>query len=175
MRSLTHRCIFGALLLAATTVGMAMPVDSSKGSDSQEARPVKSTQTAVLASLILPGLGQAYTENYWKIPLFTGTAAVSAVLFFQNNSQFSTASNEYDKALADGTNAATVNLLLRRREVYRDNRDMSAVVFLITYALAAVDAYVGAELYSFDTGEKLSMNLGPTPSQSMALSLRMTW
>jgi len=154
---------------------MAQPADTAKGPDTTTIRPGKSTQTAVLASLILPGLGQAYTENYWKIPLFTGTAAVSAVLFFQNNSEYSTASAEYDKAVSEGAGASTVNLLLRRREVFRDNRDMSAVVFLITYALAAVDAYVGAELYSFDTGQQLSLNVGPTPSQSLALSLRMTW
>ena len=175
MRSLKRSVVLLLVMAAGTAASGAETRDSLKTDDSLALRPTKSTSTAIMYSLIFPGLGQAYTENYWKIPLFAGTAAVSAVLFFQNNSEFSTASDAYDQAVTSGSDPATINLLLRRREVFRDNRDMSAVVFLITYALAAVDAYVGAELYSFDTGEKLSMRLGPTGSQQMALGLTMTW
>lgn len=175
MRSLTHGVVVLLILAAATTALAGMTPDSLKSDDTLAPRPEKSTSTAIMYSLIFPGMGQIYTENYWKVPLFAGTAAVSAVMFFRNNAEFATAADAYNTALTDGSSAATVNLLLRRREVFRDNRDLSAVVFLITYALAAVDAYVGAELYSFDTGEKLSLNLGPTRSQQLALGLTMTW
>lgn len=175
MRSLKRSAVLFFVVAAATAASAAMTRDSLRTDDTLALRPTKSTSTAIMYSLIFPGMGQVYTENYWKVPLFAGTAAISAVMFFRNNAEFATASDAYDKALADGSSGATVNLLLRRREVFRDNRDLSAVVFLITYALAAVDAYVGAELYSFDTGEKLSMNLGPTRSQQMALGLTMTW
>lgn len=175
MRSLTHGAVILLVMAAATASVAGMTLDSLKSDEANDPRATKSTSTAIMYSLIFPGAGQVYTENYWKVPLFAGTAAVSAVMFFRNNAEFSTASDAYDTALKDGSSAATVNLLLRRREVFRDNRDLSAVVFLITYALAAVDAHVGAELYSFDTGEKLSMNLGPTRSQQIALGLTMTW
>jgi hypothetical protein len=96
-------------------------------------------------------------------------------LFFRNNASFIDAATAYNTAVAGGENASTIDLLLRRREAFRDNRDLSGVVFLITYALAAVDAYVGAELYTFDTGEKLSLSAGPTPSTLVAVNLRLTW
>ena len=175
MRSLTRSTVFLLVMAAATAASAGTNLDLLKSNDTLAPRVEKTTSTAIMYSLIFPGVGQVYTENYWKVPLFAGTAAVSAVMFFRNNAEFSTASGAYDKALTDGSSAATVNLLLRRREVFRDNRDLSAVVFLITYALAAVDAYVGAELYSFDTGEKLSLNLGPTRTQQLALGLAMTW
>jgi hypothetical protein len=153
---------------------LATPADSL-AAESPHARPVKSTSTAITYSLLLPGLGQIYTENYWKAPLFAGVAATSAVLFFRNNASFIDAATAYNTAVAGGENASTIDLLLRRREAFRDNRDLSGVVFLITYALAAVDAYVGAELYTFDTGEKLSLSAGPTPSTLVAVNLRLTW
>lgn len=175
MRSVTRAVLLFLVMAVASATSAAMEGDSLKTNDTLALRPSKSTSTAIMCSLIFPGLGQVYTENYWKIPLFAGTAAVSAVLFFQNNSEFSTASAAYDQAVTAGSDAARINLLLRRREVFRDNRDMSAVVFLITYALAAVDAYVGAELYDFDTGETLSVNVGPSRSHQLALNMRVTW
>ncbi|MFM8770870.1 MAG: DUF5683 domain-containing protein [Candidatus Kapaibacterium sp.] len=165
-------CIFALSL--SVTKGLCTPADSSAQAMKAE-RPTRSTTTAVVCSLVLPGLGQVYTGNYWKAPLFAGIAATSAVMFFRNNADYSTAAAEYDAAIATGANATMTNLLLRRREAFRDNRDLSGVVFFITYALAAVDAYVAAELYSFDTGEDLSISVGPSPSALMAVNLRLTW
>lgn len=167
-------CATIVLFLLCNVRGLALTADST-AADSLQALPLKSTSTAITYSLIMPGLGQIYTGNYWKAPLFAGVAVTSAVLFFRNNASFSDAAAAYDAAVAGGENAFTTDLLLRRREAFRDNRDLSGVVFLITYALAAVDAYVGAELYSFDTGEKLSLSARPTPSTLMAVNLQLTW
>lgn len=174
MRSVRIVIGFIFAMTLSLTKGLCTPADSSATAAKAE-RPTRSTTTAVVCSLVLPGLGQVYTGNYWKAPLFAGIAATSAVMFFRNNADYSTSAAEYDEAIATGANAATTNLLLRRREAFRDNRDLSGVVFFITYALAAVDAYVGAELYSFDTGEDLSVSLGPSPSALMAVNLRLTW
>lgn len=131
----------------------------------------KSPSTAVLYSLLLPGLGQVYTEEYWKVPLFTGTAAIAAWQFFKNNADFNTTSDLYDAALANGADPNVTSLLLRQREAYRDNRDLAGVIFLVTYGLAAVDAYVGAHLFDFDVSDDVSMGLGPNRTQIMAIRL----
>lgn len=174
MRSVRIVIGFMLALSLSLTKGLCTPADSSAQPLKTE-RPSRSSSTAIICSLVLPGLGQVYTGNYWKAPLFAGIAATSAVMFFRNNADYSTAASEYDAAIASGANASMTNLLLRRREAFRDNRDLSGVVFFITYALAAVDAYVGAELYSFDTGEDLSVSVGPSPSALMAVNLRLTW
>lgn len=133
----------------------------------------KKPMTAIAYSLLLPGLGQVYTENYWKVPIFTGTAIVTAWVFFSNNANFNTTSDLYDQAIASGANSNTTTRLLQQREAYRDNRDMAGVIFLLAYGLAAVDAYVGAHLYDFDVSNDVSLGIGPTRSHLMAMSLRL--
>jgi hypothetical protein len=135
----------------------------------------KDPTTAVLLSLPLPGLGQYYTENYWKIPLFTGGCAASAYLFFKNHTDFVTTSDLYDKAVADGADPTITSRLLDQREAFRNNRDLSGVIFLAIYTLAAIDAYVGAHLYDFDVSDSLTMGIGPSPTQIAALHVRLTW
>ena len=140
------------------------------------AKPMtKNPTTAVIYSLCLPGLGQVYTENYWKVPLFAGTAVVTGWLFFRNNADFNNTSDLYDQALASGNNASSTALLLRQREAFRDNRDLSAVIFLLAYGLAAVDAYVGANLYDFDVSDDVSMGIGPSKTHLMALNVRVSF
>ena len=135
----------------------------------------KDPTTAVLLSLPLPGLGQLYNEQYWKIPVFTGTCAVTAYLFFKNNADFNTTADLYDQAVADGADDLVLDRLRTQREAYRDNRDLSGFIFLTAYVLAAVDAYVGAHLYDFDVSDDLSLGLGPSRSHIMALNLNMRW
>lgn len=135
----------------------------------------KSPTTAVLYSLALPGLGQVYTESYWKVPLFTGTCAIAAWQFFRNNADFQATSQQYDAAVAAGEATAVTNQLFARREAYRDRRDMSGVIFLVAYGLAAVDAYVGAHLYDFDVSENLSLGIGPTQSHLMGVAMRLSF
>lgn len=157
-----HRIILVVVLLI---VGVA----STRAQDTLAM--TKNTTTAVLMSLACPGLGQYYTEAYWKIPVFTGAAAITAWLFFDNNAKFNDADVIYEAAAA--SNDPNASRLLTVREVYRDNRDLSGLVFLVTYALAAVDAYVGAHLYDFDVDEDVSLGIGPTRTQLLAVQLRV--
>ena len=151
----------------------ASPADASP--DSGEPKPTKNPTTAVLLSLPLPGLGQFYNEQYWKIPIFTGTCAVTGYLFFKYNADFNSTQALYDQAKADSLDPTIIQRLFDQKEAYRDNRDLNGVIFLTAYLVAAVDAYVGAHLYDFDVGDDLSLGIGPTRSQTLALSLRMRW
>lgn len=160
---------------ASTNTPSALPSDTTaRQEEPRDANAphvlTKSPTTSVLLSLACPGLGQFYYETYWKIPLFTGMAAGSAWMFFVNNAKFNEADAAYEAALANPT-TQNPNRALTTREVYRDNRDLAGLVFLVTYALAAVDAYVGAHLYDFDVDEYVSLGFGPTRTQLMALSL----
>jgi Family of unknown function (DUF5683) len=131
----------------------------------------KDPTKAVWMSLACPGLGQLYTEQYWKIPLFAGAAGASAVLFFVNNASYNDAVERIDAAIAAGRPAFEVDRIRRERNAARGNRDLAAGVFLLTYALAAVDAYVGAHLYDFDVSDDLSLRIGPTQTSPAALTL----
>ena len=49
-----------------------------------------------------------------------------------------------------------------KKNYYRKYRDMSIFAFAAVYAIAAIDAYVDAELSTFDISEDLSMRIVPT-------------
>ena len=76
-----------ALFCSVLSYSSAMPADSASVVK-------KSPSTAVVYSFVLPGLGQVYTESYWKVPIFTGAAAASAYFIVANQSSFSTASQD---------------------------------------------------------------------------------
>jgi hypothetical protein len=155
-----------ALLLSALSCKAAISSDTTIAVK-------KSPSTAVLYSFLLPGLGQVYTESYWKVPIFTGAAAASAFFIISNQSSFASASQEYDAAIAAGQTVTTTNTLLRKREFYRNNRDVAGLALLLTYALAAVDAYVGANLYDFNVSSDLTLQLAPTPTSPLALQMQV--
>lgn len=155
-----------ALLIPALSCSAASSADTARAE-------VKSPTAAVLYSMLLPGLGQVYTESYWKVPIFTGAAAASTYFILTNQSSFTSASQEYDAAVAAGQPMATTNTLLRRREFYRNNRDVAGLMLLLTYALAAVDAYVGANLYDFNVSPDLTLHLSSTVQSPLALNMQV--
>lgn len=159
-----------SLLLLLSTMSL-----SASTPDTTAPALTKNPTTAVLMSLVLPGLGQYYTEQYWKIPVFTGTCGVTAYLFFYNNSKYNEVSDIYDQAVESGASDAVLSSIKSQREAYRDNRDLSGVVFLGAYILAAVDAYVGAHLFDFDVSDDLSVGIAPDPRALASLRVRLQW
>jgi hypothetical protein len=141
------------------------------------ARPdsTHSSSTALWMSLALPGLGQWYNEQYWKVPIMTGTCAVSAWFVVSNHGSFRTASDAYDAAVLRGATSIELSQLRAQRETYRNNRDVAGLVFVAAYAIAALDAYVGAELYDFDVSPDLSIGIGPSSTHMMAVNVRLHW
>jgi len=121
-----------------------------------ESKMTKSTWGAIWRSMLIPGWGQLYVDSYWKAPIFFGAAGTLTYLIFYNNSNYIDYSDKLDLMDKADKDYAITKLW---REYYRDNRDMSGFYLIAVYALAAVDAYVGAHLYDFDVGDDLSINL----------------
>jgi hypothetical protein len=128
----------------------------------------KSPTGAIWRSLVLPGWGQYYVESYWKAPIFAGAAIFMGYRVGYFHSNFTDHSGkvdglqkELDRLKAEDPNNPmifeienrTLPVEKNRREYYRDNRDMSAFYLLGIYALATVDAYVGAHLFDFDVSD----------------------
>lgn len=144
------------------------PVAADSSAPTTTPALTKDPTTAVIWSLLFPGLGQIYVENYWKAPLFGGVALGSAGFFIWNNNKYQDAQGRYDQAVADSTASSVISSLKREKEYYRDNRDLSGGIFILTYILAAVDAYVGAHLHDFSVDDNLSLQLIPTRQGGVA-------
>ena len=52
-------------------------------------------------------------------------------------------------------------LIRKRKDVFRRQRDLSIIAFIGVYLLSVIDAYVDAELSNFDISNDLGMTLEP--------------
>jgi hypothetical protein len=136
-------------------------------------RPKK---TMVMA-MILPGLGQAYNHQYWKLPILY--AGVGALVYFwvTNQKLYREFKGEYTYqsgllannptyqvyyfSKATGNVYTTVDQIASDRDTYRRYRDMSIAGSVVLYGISILDAYVSAHLMDFDLNPDLSVSIKP--------------
>lgn len=128
----------------------------------------KSPLTAIGLSALLPGAGQIYTENYWKVPLIWGLGGYWAYEWTRSHDRYREFRDLYAQSIASSPPFGDERYL-RLREFHKDQRDAFAWYIGILYLLNVVDAYVGAELYDFDVGP----DLGPGGGAGMQANLRI--
>ncbi len=128
----------------------------------------KNPKKAVLFSL-LPGAGQAYNEQYWKIPIIYGGFSYAVYKINSNNKQY----KRYLNGLIEKQNNVPQNELIyfpdnpdeeklkRGRDKFRRKRDLAGILFLAVYSLNLIDASVYAHLSDFDVSEDLSLKIKP--------------
>ncbi|MCD8741383.1 DUF5683 domain-containing protein [Mucilaginibacter roseus] len=134
---------------------------------------------AVMRSLMVPGWGQIYNRQWWKVPIVCGGLGLigSAVIFNQNYySQFLTIAKyrrrgeqpapgdkyykEYmalkDRSASDAYVESTLNS-------YRRNRDLAILGMLGGWGIQMIDAYIDAKfINSYSMDDNLSYNIRPS-------------
>jgi hypothetical protein len=145
--------------------------------------PIHSPRKAALYSAVLPGLGQAYNREYWKIPLVYAALGITTGTFIINMKEYRRFRNAY-RIRVDG-NADTIdefaelyrndNSLKVYRDAYREYVDYSVLVFVLAYGLNILDATVFAHLRNFDMSDDLSIKIVPTiiDNRSLGISLKI--
>lgn len=139
----------------------------------------------MIFSAVVPGLGQAYNKKYWKIPIVYATLGTTTYFFTSNNTLY----REYKQAYINKTdgNPETIDdfpyynetQIRELQDYYRRYRDLNIILTGLFYTLNIVDAYVDAQLVTFDVSDNLSMNLQPAlnlsankkPAAGLTLSL----
>ncbi len=116
----------------------------------------KSPWGAVLRSAVLPGWGQIYNESYWKTPIIAGITAYFIYGWIDNNKLYIENKDLYNTALLNNSNL--INGYKKRRDFYRDQRDMFLFYIGLTYFLNMVDAYVDAQMFDFSVSEDVISN-----------------
>lgn len=146
---------------------------------------------ATIRSAILPGLGQAYNKQYWKIPLVYGVLSVPVVTYVYNNDLYAKTKFAYEarimEANGDNSNVSKIDPTLKNlsagslqsyRNVFRKNRDYSIMWFILAWGINVVDASVSGHLKAFDVSNNLSMKMAPMrvdAYQQAGLSLQFNW
>lgn len=133
---------------------------------------------ATRRSALIPGWGQAYNKEYWKIPIVYGILAIPTGLYFYNNSYYKKTKFAYEarfkEAKGDPSDVPFIDEQLKNlsitslqsyRNSFRRDRDYSILWFLLAWGLQVADATVFAHLKQFDVSNDLSMELTPTFNQ----------
>ncbi|MDR2125332.1 MAG: DUF5683 domain-containing protein [Prevotellaceae bacterium] len=181
--------------LGAGMFYLAGALDAVASYKTDKTRNPVSPQRATLYSALLPGLGQAYNGEYWKIPIIYGGLGFCAYWINQCDSEYSRYRTAYNKkyAVENGTSTDldefggrySLTTLKNARETARRNRDLTILVTGLVYILNIVDANVFAHLSYFDINDDLSLQCEPvlfnetsfasgniTPSVGLKLKLK---
>ena len=134
---------------------------------------------AMWLGLILPGGGQIYNRKYWKLPIIYGGFLGCAYALSWNNQMLRDYSQAYLDIMDDdpdtksymkmlplnydisGRESQFKEIFKNKKNYYRKYRDMSILAFAAVYAIAVIDAYVDAELSTFDISPDLSLEWAP--------------
>ena len=155
-------------------------------------------RVAVWLSLLFPGGGQIYNRKLWKLPIVYGGYVGCIYALTWNQSTYMDYQNAYVDIMDNDPNTKSYEDFLpphyeidtsmedwlkdvfkQRKNKYRRYRDLSIFAFAGMYIVAAIDAYVDAELSHFDISPDLSMRVEPnfmmdhrgTPTAGFSLAI----
>jgi len=176
----------------ATTSLFPVKKDSASAKDTSSGKTAVKKDTvakhnpriATRRSALIPGWGQAYNKEYWKIPVVYGVLAIPTVLYFYNNNYYKKTKFAYEAVYAaslpvgqgqDSSGLKNIDASVKHadgsplslsdyqnyRNSFRRDRDYSILWFLIAWGLQVADATVFAHLKQFDVSDDLSMSVTP--------------
>ena len=120
---------------------------------------------ATIYSILVPGLGQAYNGEYWKIPIYWGCLVGSYHYWATNNKNYKRYKRIHNEATAEDSTYEGIipaERALYYRNVFRRFRDYSVVAIVGSYILQIVDANVFSYMQDFEVNDDLSMRVTPT-------------
>ena len=121
---------------------------------------------ATLYSALLPGLGQIYNGELFKVPIYWGGLLVSTHLLMNYNAnykRFKRIHNEATSTDPEVSGNVPINGETAKwyRDVYRRYRDYSIVATALVYLLQIIDANVFAYMHDFEVTDDITMNVEP--------------
>ncbi len=134
---------------------------------------------AMWLAIAFPGGGQIYNRKFWKLPMFYGGYLGCMYALTWNNLMLRDYSQAYLDIMDDDPDTKSYEDMLplgyditgkeerfktifkNKKDRYRKFRDLSVFAFIGVYALSIVDAYVDAELSTFDISRDLSLHFEP--------------
>lgn len=165
-----------AQIIPDTTLNQPIPAealahaDSVKASDTiPDIQPLPfapNPKKAGLYSAILPGMGQLYNHQYWKMPVIYAGMAVTGYFLLDNINQYRTYRTAYIGRLERGNASGddfvyTTDELKILQDAYKKNIDLTVLFTALGYTIQVLDAVASAHLRNFDISPDISMNMRP--------------
>ena len=129
---------------------------------------------ATLYSALLPGLGQIYNGELYKVPIYWGGLLVSVHFLTTNHTNYIRFKTIHNEVTTSSNSSSPISAETAKwyRDVYRRYRDYSIVATALVYFLQVIDANVFAYMHDFEVTDDISMNIEPTiiaPDNAYAL------
>lgn len=117
---------------------------------------------ATLYSALLPGLGQIYNGELFKVPIYWGGLLVSTHLLMNFNTNYKRFKRIHNEAsMENNSSPISAETAKWYRDVYRRYRDYSIVATALFYVLQVLDANVFAYMHDFEVTDDISMDVLP--------------
>lgn len=134
---------------------------------------------AALYSALLPGLGQIYNGELFKVPIYWGCLACSTHFLVTNNTNYVRFKRIHNEATDPDPNISgnvpiTGETAKWYRDVYRRYRDYSIVATVAFYLLQVIDANVFAYMHDFEVDDDITIDFEPAliaPNSVYALNV----
>jgi hypothetical protein len=155
----------------------------------QDTLKMHNPRLATKYSAILPGLGQIYNKQYWKLPIVYGALAIPVATYIYNDDIYNKTKFAYAAKFkaqnGDNSDLAKIDPVLKNlslgslqsyRNSFRKDRDYSVLWFILGWGLNVVDATVSGHLKEFDVSPNLAISIKPIVQpqyQQSGLSLQL--
>ena len=127
---------------------------------------------ATIRSAMVPGWGQIYNRQYWKLPILAAGFGVNVYFIIHNNENYQLFRSNYQELTAKGLTSVLVNYngitrdmtaaqLKAGTQYYHRYRDTAILFILVIWAANIIDANVTAHLKTFDLTDDISMKVQP--------------
>jgi hypothetical protein len=137
---------------------------------------------AGLYSALIPGLGQLYNHNYWKVPVVYAGLGVAGYFFVTNLDNYQSYRKAYIGRISNPyptdkyVGLYSSDQLQQLQNDYSKYLDLTVMFSTIGYALQVIDAVVSAHLKNFDISRDISLHMTPVAtSNKLGLGLVMNF
>lgn len=118
---------------------------------------------ATIYSILLPGLGQIYNGEYFKVPIYWGCLLGAAHFWVNNNTNYVRFKRIHNEATTDPNYSQGISGETAKwyRDEYRRYRDYSILATVAFYLLQVIDANVFAYMHDFEVSDDIALRLEP--------------
>ncbi|MBO4599192.1 MAG: hypothetical protein J5641_00480 [Bacteroidales bacterium] len=177
-----HRRLLILLLFFVATVSVQgqelVDVRPTAVTDISTVKPHNPTKALLLS--IIPGAGQIYNGQAWKVPIFYVALGAVGYLVYTNYNEMMMFKNEYlrigynGRSTLDNYSGYPGSSIYNLYQSSNKNFQRFILITAAVYAFNLLDAYVFGHLYDFQVSDDLSLNLTPTlapvPTDGYALA-----
>lgn len=134
----------------------------------QPEEKVHSPNRALIYSAVLPGLGQVYNHQAWKIPIIYAALGGMGYYTYYNYTEMKSYKDEYLYRVNHNDTPQDVDMattptsnIYNMYETYNKSFQLSVILTVAVYGLNLLDAYVFGHLFDFQIDDNLSLQMTP--------------